>query len=50
MDGDLGAEPGDVAAGGIGATTGCDALWDEMGIGGSVVVERWAGPVGGGHG
>ena len=46
MDGNLMAEPGDVAAGGIGAATGCDALGYEVGIGSGIVVEGRAGPVG----
>ena len=46
MDGNLMAEPGDVAAGGIGAATGGDALGYEVGIGSGIVVEGRAGPVG----
>ena len=45
MDGDLGAEPGDVTAGGIGAAALTDAFADELGILSSVVIKGRTSPV-----
>ncbi len=45
MDGDLGAEPGDVTAGGIGAAALTNAFADELSILRGVVIERWTGPM-----